>query len=303
MGVPKGGVAFFDSGIGGLTVLAECKKRMKNTTFYYYGDNAHAPYGNLSEEEIRRFVFRAVRRLQKYSPRALVLACNTATAVCVEELRKKLTVPVVGAEPALRLAAKEGGEVFVLSTRATYQSQRFQKLSKAISREYPKATVRAYACDGLAGEIEKGIRKGGGEYRKHLPKGAPASVVLGCTHYIFIREEIADFYGGCAVVDGNEGIAKRLTQCLEEGNREKDARENERAKKSISLNHRRPLFAKGGGKRPEEGAEKANGSKKSCKGRRKESFFRQKDGEDEGAIFFLGGHKNLNKRIYEQMFG
>lgn len=81
MQIPQGGVAFFDSGIGGLTVLAKCKQRLPNEIFYYYGDNERAPYGNLPPDQIERYVFQAFDELQSLKIKAAVIACNTATAV------------------------------------------------------------------------------------------------------------------------------------------------------------------------------------------------------------------------------
>ena len=89
MGIPSGGVAFFDSGIGGLTVLCECAARLPNERFYYFGDNRHAPYGNLSDKKIKKLVFRAFRKFAALRVKAAVLACNTATATCVEALPTK----------------------------------------------------------------------------------------------------------------------------------------------------------------------------------------------------------------------
>ncbi len=275
MKLPKGGVAFFDSGIGGLTVLAACKSLLPNSTFYYYGDNGNAPYGNLSAKKIRRLVFCAFRKIAKRRPVAAVVACNTATALCVEDLRKKFPFPVVGAEPAVRLAAIAGGEVFVLSTRATYESSRFRALCRRVEIERG-VSLRAYPCDGLAGAIERGIESGERDFFDHLPKGNPSSVVLGCTHYVYIKKEIADFYG-CPVFDGNEGIARRLKTELERVSYPhlKKEKSRRRGKERKNSDHSQPLSSKN----------------------------RLKKEENEGVIFFLGGYKKQNKRIYEQMFG
>ena len=213
MRIPKGGIAFFDSGIGGLTVLSECIKIMPSELFYYYGDNAHAPYGNLSERKIRRYVFHAFKTFKKLQVAAVVLACNTATAICVEDLRQKYSFPIIGAEPAVGLAAKNGGEIFVLTTRATYKSDRFQKLCKKMQEGYPQAHLCLYACDGLAGAIEKNTVSFE-NIHKYLPQGNPSSVVLGCTHYIYVKKEIEKFYN-CKAYDGNFGIANRLHAVLQ----------------------------------------------------------------------------------------
>ncbi len=214
MRIPTGGIAFFDSGIGGLTVLAECKKLLPNEIFYYYGDNARAPYGNLPKEKIRKYVFQAFREFKKYKAKAVVLACNTATAVCVDELRKKYPFPIIGAEPAVCTAAAEGGEVLVLSTRATHESPRFRALCKKAKDRFPRANIRACACDGLAGAIERGLFNPTIDFSAYLPVGNPSVVVLGCTHYGYIKKTISAYYG-CKVLDGNGGIALRLRYVLQ----------------------------------------------------------------------------------------
>ncbi len=259
MKIPRGGVVFFDSGIGGLTVVAECRKRNTDYPFYYYGDNRHAPYGNLSTKKIEKYTLQAFRRLEKYQPIAAVVACNTVTAVCIEKLRAKYSFPIIGAEPAVRLAAKTGGEIFILSTRATYESNRFRRLCLRVEKEYPRAKLRAFPCDELAGEIERGLFHGEKDFSAFLPQGQPSIVVLGCTHYVYIRKQIEKYYR-CPVLDGNEGIARRIKDVLE--------------RKNAFSNHQRPHDGEKGGKMQ----------------------------GNQGGIFFLGGRKNLNKRIYEQMF-
>ena len=97
----KHSVLFFDSGIGGLTVLDECVRQTPSLRFLYFGDNHNAPYGNLPPEQIRAHVLSAVERCAPLHPSALVLACNTATALCADILRARYPFPVIGAEPAV----------------------------------------------------------------------------------------------------------------------------------------------------------------------------------------------------------
>ena len=123
----KGKIAFFDSGIGGLTVLRSCLERLDGYIYYYYGDNARAPYGNLSKENIRRYVLEAFDCFCDLGVDGAVVACNTATAVCMEELRERYAFPIVGTEPAIYPAAAMGGEVLVLATRATVVRERINR--------------------------------------------------------------------------------------------------------------------------------------------------------------------------------
>ena len=219
MSIPKGGIAFFDSGIGGLTVLEDCRKILPNEIFYYYGDNHHAPYGNRTEGEIRRFVLRAFRCFARLRAEAVVIACNTATAICVEELRKKYVFPILGIEPAILPALKNGGLVYVLTTKATSQSRRFQELCEVAQKRFQTATLVVKPCLDLAGEIESHLGEEGNDFTPFLPTGNPDSVVLGCTHYIYIEEEIRKYYQA-ETYHGNGGVARVLFQLFERKKRE-----------------------------------------------------------------------------------
>jgi len=280
--IPKGGIAFFDSGIGGLTVLAACRKALPDALFYYYGDNHHAPYGNLPPKKIRRYVRRAFARFARLKVCAVVIACNTATAVCIEELRKRYAFPIIGTEPAVFTAAKMGGEAFILTTRATFESERFKGLCKAAERKYPHAKLIPIPCDGLAGAIEKRLGERGYDFTSFLPRGKPDSVVLGCTHYVYIEEAVKKFYT-CPVVHGNVGIAFRLRSVLSKkenatANPQKIGIGRERQPHLTTRNRRTFFFL-----------------------RRKE--FLPQNQTKNGGIIFLGKGKVVNKTQYEQMFG
>ena len=291
MQIPKGGIAFFDSGIGGLTVMSECQNYLHNQILYYYGDNAHAPYGNLPSNLIRQYVTEAFEQFNNLKVQAAVIACNTATALCIDELRQKYSFPIIGSEPAVMLAAKQGGEVFVLTTRATYESERFHCLCKLASERYPSAKILPFPCDTLAGEIERNLYSPLYDFTQSLPRGQPSAVVLGCTHYIYIKEIIAGFYA-CPVYDGNVGIAKRLCATLESlQNREKRPLQNTFEEKMGMATTADPqkgdfdLIDSIGNVKKEKISQ--NSAKKSG---------------NVGSIFFLGSGKNYCKWTNEQMF-
>ena len=203
-------IGVFDSGVGGLTVLAACMKKLAGCSFYYFGDNAHAPYGNRSEAEITEFVFRGLRRFRRIGVDAAVLACNTATAVCAERARNAFAFPVVGMEPAVRPAAASCRRVLVLATPLTAASRRLERLTAS----FPDTSFTICGLSGFAGAIERALTCGEPlTISDHLPQGRYDGVVLGCTHYVFFRDEIARFYG-CKVFDGGEGTANRLQSLL-----------------------------------------------------------------------------------------
>lgn len=204
-------VGIFDSGVGGLTVLHAFESVLSNAHFLYYGDNGNAPYGNRTEDEIASLADRGADALLERGADVVVLACNTATAVCAEALRARLPVPVIGMEPAVKVAAARCKNALLLATARTAASERLQTL---ISR-FPQCAFTVHAAKALAGAIEKHLTEGAAfSLAEHLPAGTFDGVVLGCTHYIFYEEEIAAYYHA-PVFDGKEGTARRLKALID----------------------------------------------------------------------------------------
>ena len=202
-------VGIFDSGIGGLTVLDACVRRVPDARYYYYGDNQRAPYGGRSEDEILLFTQEACDTFLKIGVDAAVIACNTATACALGELRRKYPFPVIGMEPAVKPAA-EYKRVLVLATERTAESARMQML---LAR-FPNCDFTLCPCPHLAAAIEKYYTEGERFLlSSHLPEGSFDAVVLGCSHYSYFAREVALRYR-CPVFDGNEGVAKRLESVL-----------------------------------------------------------------------------------------
>lgn len=302
----QGKVAFFDSGIGGLTVLAECERLLPKMNFYYYGDNAHAPYGNLSKDEMRPHVLRAFDAFARLRVQAAVIACNTVTALFAEELRARYHFQIIGAEPAVRVGAKQGGDVFVLTTRATYESSRFRALCATVAKEYPQSKIMPFACDGLAGEIERRVGENGYAYAPLLPKGTPAAVVLGCTHYIYAEKYIREYYH-CPVFHGNRGIAKRLYDVITQINAEKTG---------LLSTFQYSLIKNRDGKPPTpqsmllslQKADVLTGKRLTIYKANKCSYFKFKKARKYkgkrrfGNVYFIGKSSAKNVEIYKQMF-
>lgn len=199
-------IGVFDSGAGGLGVLFECLRLSHGVRYFYLSDEAHAPYGSRTEQEIASYVREGLRIFEALGVDAAVLACNTATAACVEEMRRAFPFPVVGTEPAVRLAERAGCKhALVLVTPRTAQCARFRAL---LARERDRFTV--FSPPRLASAVERFVTEGERfPLSDHLPRGTFDGVVLGCTHYTLVKDEIAAFYAS-PVFDGNPGTARRV---------------------------------------------------------------------------------------------
>jgi len=215
-------IAVFDSGIGGISVLRQLQKAMPQERFYYFGDSANAPYGDRSEEEILDLTFKAVAHLLQKPVKALVLACNTATAVAVEQLRQRYSqLMVVGIEPAVKLAADHypGKTVGMLSTRATLRNPRVVRL---MEQHGTRCRFVPLAAPELVPLIEGGLENSDqmqaaldrllGPHRQQLD-----ALVLGCTHYPFAAEAISRYLGPhVPLLDGSIGTATHTKHLLEQ---------------------------------------------------------------------------------------
>lgn len=213
-------IALFDSGAGGIGVLREVKKLLPSEQLTFFGDAANAPYGERPTEEIRDLVLDHAARLLKEC-KALVLACNTATAVAAEELRLRYPdTPIIGMEPALRPAAliKEHPVVLVLATAATLRMEKFDHLQEIYAKN---ATVIKIPAPNIVRLVEKGLANspemdayldGLLSPFKHDP---PDAVVLGCTHFPFATPSIRRVLGHDALLfDGAKGTARELARRL-----------------------------------------------------------------------------------------
>ena len=214
-------IAIFDSGVGGISVLRHLVRILPGERFVYYGDSANAPYGSRSTEEVRALTLAAVGKLlAEYPLKALVIACNTATAAAVNDVRAAHPeLIVVGIEPALKVAADHfpGGRVGVLATEVTLREEKFDTL---LHRFDENVTISKIPAPGLVELVEHGkvdapetealLRKVLGPYLGKLD-----AVVLGCTHYPFARNAIRRVLGDDVVLlDGGEGTARETRRRL-----------------------------------------------------------------------------------------
>lgn len=212
-------VGVFDSGVGGISVLRELERLLPEEDFVYYGDSAHAPYGEKREDEIRALAWQVVEKLRLRGIKALVIACNTATAAAAPLIRERLDMPVVAMEPALKPASAcaHGGKVLVLATPLTLRLDKFRRLMEEYGRD-----ALPMPCPGLMELVERGLTQGPeldeyiADIRRRAGDARIDAVVLGCTHYVFLRAAIERAFPQARVVDGNEGTARQLARLLRE---------------------------------------------------------------------------------------
>ncbi|MGI6317066.1 MAG: glutamate racemase [Christensenellales bacterium] len=213
-------IGFFDSGIGGLAVLARAARRLPGENFLFLGDKVHAPYGGKSREEITRLAVTAADRLAERELKALVVACNTATSAAIQTLRQRYPFPVIGMEPALKpaLSREDNRRILVLATPATLRLDKFRALlhryeeyqERVISLPCPKLSLLVEDKGPDSPETEAYLR----ELCGNIPPGSVGGVVLGCTHYIFLRDTVRRVLGDVELYDGVEGTVNQLArQC------------------------------------------------------------------------------------------
>ena len=216
-------VAVFDSGLGGISVLRELVRTLPRENYLYFGDSLHAPYGTKTPQEVITLSLQAADRLLAQGAKALVVACNTATSAAIRTLRKTYPeLAIVGTEPAIKPAVERhpGGRILMLATAMTVQEEKFQRLKAQYDDQ---AQIIPIACSGLMEYVEQGILRGSEVEGYLLDKLEPYlkvpidAVVLGCTHYPFLRGAIRRIVGRRPeIIDGSIGIARQLERRLEE---------------------------------------------------------------------------------------
>ncbi len=209
-----------DSGVGGLSVLALAHQRLPEENFIFYADAANAPYGDKTPDEIRAFLHQILKVHEKYPLKAILLACNTATSAAAALLREELALPVIGMEPALKPAVLGSeGQIVVMATALTIREEKFQKL---LAQYGQGRNIVSLPCPGLMQLVEKDPL--GSEIEAYLRdaltpyENTMNSLVLGCTHYVFLRPLLQNLYPDVRLFDGNEGVVHHLETVLGERN-------------------------------------------------------------------------------------
>lgn len=209
-------IAFFDSGAGGLTVLKEAIKQMPYEQYLYYGDSLNAPYGTRPKQEIKKLVFEAIEFLATKNLKALVLACNTATSVAVKSLRATYDFPIIGMEPAVKLATKKNSKKKILVC-ATDLTLKEEKLHQLIAHLNIKEQVESCSLQELVVLAENLEFHSFDVYTYLIDTFSKVnweafdSIVLGCTHFIYYKKIIRQIIPKkIEILDGNEGTVRHL---------------------------------------------------------------------------------------------
>lgn len=216
-------IAVADSGIGGISVLSELIGVMPNEDYIFFGDSANAPYGTKSRDEVRDIMLENTKTLLDMGAKAIVVACNTATSAAVKLMREKYPdIPIVGIEPALKLALNvcEHPTVAVMATPLTLAEEKFKSLRARFDSD---EDIIELPCPGLMEIIESENVDGAlvSEYIDNLfsplAERKIDAVVLGCTHYSFIKNVVLDYFDRkIAVLDGALGTAREAKRRIVE---------------------------------------------------------------------------------------
>lgn len=213
-------IGVMDSGVGGLSVLQHINRLLPYEHLNYVADSQYAPYGSLSPEKITERCFTIADFLVAQNVKALVVACNTATAASIQLMREKYTLPIIGMEPAVKPAAlaSKNGIIGVLATVGTLKSAQFAALLANYGQDIQ---VHTQGCIGLVECIERGEINTAStkalltQYCTPLLESGADTIVLGCTHYPLVRELIQEIVDEeVAVIDTGEAVAKHLQATL-----------------------------------------------------------------------------------------
>lgn len=212
-------IGFLDSGIGGISVLRKAVKILPNEDYFFFSDSINNPYGDKDDETIIARCDELVDMMvNQKNCKAIVLACNTASAKAAGCLREKYSdIPIIAIEPAYKMVHDKNPEGFtlVMATRGTLESEKFHKLFYT----YYNNNTSLLACVGLADLIEQEKKTELKEYLEknlNVYRGRVANVVLGCTHYPLAKAEIKEVLGDVNFFDGADGVSRQLKRVLTE---------------------------------------------------------------------------------------
>ena len=214
-------IGIMDSGLGGLSVLREAVRLMPQESFIYYGDSANTPYGTRAVEEIRELTENCVRYLIGRGVKEIIIACNTATSAAAAYLREKYAdIPIIGIEPAMKPAVLKhpGGNILITGTEVTLREQKFRDQLKIYEKQ---ANINLQPLGGIVGFVEQGkadspeLEEYLRETLSPLAEQGLDALVLGCTHFPFVKEQIRRIVGPrTEILDGAEGTVREAMRQL-----------------------------------------------------------------------------------------
>ncbi|MEP7215629.1 MAG: glutamate racemase [Anaerolineaceae bacterium] len=214
-------VGIFDSGVGGLSVLSQFRKLAPSERVIYFADTDYFPYGPRPAAEVRKRAFAVVHRLLESDVKMVIVACNTASAAAIDDLRMMFDVPFVGMVPGVKPAASrsKNGRVLILATPGTLDGQLYARVVDEFGGRARIATVAGTGLAELVEHGEVGSPKARVALRQMLGPEVAAgadTVVLGCTHYHFLTDDIRAEFPDIAIIDTSEAVARRAVQVLDE---------------------------------------------------------------------------------------
>lgn len=215
-------IGFFDSGIGGLTVLERAQKLLPKAEYIYYADTDHVPYGTKPKEEILGYVDEAVKYLTDQGADVIVIACNTATSVAIQYIREKYSIPILGMEPAVKSAVTKSAHkrVMIIATPLTLREEKLKNLLQEVDGEHrtdllPLPKLVSFAETGLfdTPEVENYLRESFETYTMEQY----STLVLGCTHFNYFKDILRKILPDqVKFVDGIDGTVHHLVNILKE---------------------------------------------------------------------------------------
>lgn len=214
-------VGIFDSGVGGITVLKTALKLLPQADYIYYSDNNHVPYGTKTKEEVLGYVNEVVAFLISQQVDAIVIACNTATSIAVKALRSQYQIPIIGMEPAVKLALNHHpeGKVLVTATQLTLKEEKFKNLVNRLGEEERVCTLALPELVTFAESFmfdKEQVKAYFKEKLKDYPLEEIKAIVLGCTHFIYFKKILEECLPPhITVYDGNEGTVRHLKELID----------------------------------------------------------------------------------------
>lgn len=215
-------IAFFDSGLGGLTVLSEAMKELPQEDFLFYADTLHVPYGTKAKEDVKSYIHHAMETIMKEEVKAIVVACNTATSMAISDLRKAYPIPVIGMEPAVKPAVEinrsSGKRILVLATPLTIKESKYRDLVRRVDSMHivdslPLPELVEH-CEALNFD-QKVMKDYFTKQFESFDLNEYGTIVLGCTHYPFYKSILSDLLPAhIRMIDGSKGTVNRLIQVL-----------------------------------------------------------------------------------------